>query len=953
MREQTMKKSDHDDSRSRGDCVPASVLESILNEMKSYLYVSDIQTGVVLYANERLQRDYGAEMNLVGLRCWEVLRKAQQRCVWCPVAELEQNPAASVEWEEYEESTGRYYRNTDSLIDWPGGNKAHMHHRVDVTDIRVGAEELKKRFRQQELMAAITRGFITTEETGALIHNALRMSGEFMGASKMLIAKLNRETSTLDTEYFWSHPDQEVFRPEKTRFPFHPGAREYGAYIVNKLPYLVFEDISREESLAHLTGHGIKALVEVPVYIFGSFWGLFAISDCQRTRAWTASDIHLAEHISAIISGVIERSITEQDLARMSSIVNGAPQLVCYLDQAGRFRYFNPGALKILGYAERELINKDLSFLLDEKSGEHFREVIWPKLRKQGSVNFEYSLKIGSGEKRIMSFSAFITDFEALGVGLIGLDITEKRQMGKELLSAKEDAIRSSVAKSEFLSRMSHEIRTPLSAIIGMTGIARASCDEEKREYCLEKIDDASKHLLGVINDVLDISKIESGKLELAETEFSVEDMLRRILNVVQFRVEEKKQELIISIDPDIPASLVADEQRLAQVLANLLSNAVKFTPDGGVITVSLRLLEEKDGLCALRLAVKDTGIGLTEEQKGNLFQSFAQADGTISRRFGGTGLGLAISKRIVDLMGGAIWVESVANEGTTFFFTISVLRGSGRTSSPVRRAGDLAGLRILVADPSSAIRAYFMELGKTLSLRCYCARNMGTALDMLAGNPYDVVFLDWNLAGEDGVRSGRAAAAAVPFIVMSPAVIWSDIAERAKEAGASDYVCKPLFASKIIRSIRNCLGYDVSLQDGKSERALALMPGCFAGRRLLLAEDIEVNREIVITLLQETGVAIDCARDGKEACERFARVHAGYDLIFMDLHMPEVDGHEATRQIRNMEEPGTRRVPIIAMTASVFKEDIDRCLAVGMDDHIGKPINTEELFNKVRLYLS
>lgn len=936
----------------RDSGIPVAVLESILNEMHSYLYVSDLETDEVLYANNRLIRDYGVAANPVGLRCWEILRKGHQRCPACPVKRLDRNPGEVIEWEEYCENTDRYYRNTDCLIDWPGRGKAHLHNRVDVTDIKKGAEEVRKRLEQQELMAAMSRSFITTAELGSLIYNALRMSGEFLSVSKMLIAKLNKTRGTLDQEYIWYHPDQDVYQAEKAALPFLPGAIEYDAYIVHKLPYLAFEDITNMEAFAYAASHGIKALIGIPIYVFGSFWGLLSINDCLRTRAWTASDVHLVEHIGTIISGVIERSITEQKLARMSSIVNSSPQFICYLSQEGKFQYFNPGALKQLGYNEWEVMGKDVSLLFGDEGTALFREHVWPTLREAGIADAEFTVRTKYGKERILAVSAFVTDFSALGVGIIGSDITDKLQLEKDLLAAKEEAIRSSLAKSDFLSRMSHEIRTPLNAIIGMTGIARGSDDDEKRDYCLEKIDDASTHLLGVINDVLDISKIESGKLELTDTEFSLEDMLRRIINVVQFRIEEKRQTLVLSLAPDVPTVLVADEQRLAQVLANLLSNAVKFTPEGGSITMTVRLDGEADGVCSLRFAVQDTGIGLSEEQRARLFQSFAQADGTIARRFGGTGLGLAISKRIVEMMGGSIWVESVMNEGATFIFTVRALPGAGRDDGFALRAKDLAGRRFLIADASPEIWGFFRELGEYTDLHFDFARSVPAVLDLLADDSYDAACLEWSLAGQEGLEQVRAAAPGMPVAVMSSAVVWNDIAAEAREAGASSFIPRPLFASQVIRSIRECLGQEDVDEDKKSERVFAPLPGCFTGRRMLLAEDIDVNREIVIALLEPTGIAIDCACDGREAVALFGERHAEYDLVFMDIHMPEMDGLEATRTIRSMDEARARVVPIIAMTASVFREDIEKCLAAGMDDHIGKPMNTEELFRKVHQYL-
>jgi signal transduction histidine kinase/CheY-like chemotaxis protein len=391
------------------------------------------------------------------------------------------------------------------------------------------------------------------------------------------------------------------------------------------------------------------------------------------------------------------------------------------------------------------------------------------------------------------------------------------------LTKAKSDAESASKAKSEFLSRMSHEMRTPMNAIIGMTAIGKAATDIERKEYCLDRISEASEHLLGVINDILDMSKIEANKFELSCTTFDFQKMLRRVVGVVNFRVDEKGQRLSADVDARIPQNIVSDEQRLAQVIANLLSNAVKFTPEGGTVALSAVNAGERDGMFTLRVSVEDTGIGISEEQQQRLFTSFEQADGGVSRKFGGTGLGLAISRSIVHMMGGRIWVDSELDEGARFSFEV-----------PVRGAAD------------------------------------------------------------------------------------ADDADDAHEEGTEAF------------------------SDA----------GVLKGKRIMIAEDVEINREVVAALLEHTGVEIDFACDGKEAIERFTAAPATYDMILMDIHMPKVDGYEAARRIRASGSPQATAMPIVAMTANVFSEDIERCLAAGMNDHIGKPIDADALIAKIKRYL-
>jgi CheY-like chemotaxis protein/two-component sensor histidine kinase len=362
-------------------------------------------------------------------------------------------------------------------------------------------------------------------------------------------------------------------------------------------------------------------------------------------------------------------------------------------------------------------------------------------------------------------------------------------------------------AKSDFLSSMSHEIRTPMNAIIGMTGIGKSAGDIARKDYCFEKIEGASTHLLGVINDILDMSKIEQNKLELSDAPFRPRDMLDRVVGVLGFQMETKNQQFTLTVAPDLPDVLVGDDQRLAQVVTNLISNAIKFTPEHGKIGLSAILLSERDGLCELKVEVRDSGIGVSPEQQENLFTSFQQADSGISRKYGGTGLGLSISKRIVELMGGSIWVASRLGEGAVFAFTVKLPRGT-----------------------------------------------------------------------------------AVP--------------EPGYSAAATDEIPS------------------------------------FEGYNLLLAEDVEINREIVIALLEDTKIAVDCAENGAEALAMFTADPDKYDMIFMDMQMPEMDGCEATRRIRALGTPKSVGIPIVAMTANVFRDDIEKCTQAGMDGHLGKPLN-------------
>jgi CheY-like chemotaxis protein len=398
-----------------------------------------------------------------------------------------------------------------------------------------------------------------------------------------------------------------------------------------------------------------------------------------------------------------------------------------------------------------------------------------------------------------------------------------------------------------------------MNAIIGMITLGKSASEIERKDYCFTKIEDASRHLLGVINDILDMSKIEANKFELSPVKFNFEKMIQSAVNVVNFRIDEKNQNFTVHIDKEIPKTLIADDQRLIQVITNLLGNAVKFTPEHGSISLDARFLGEKGDLCTIEITVTDTGIGISPKQQENLFNSFQQAEITTARRFGGTGLGLAICKSIVEMMGGAIRVSSEQGKGSAFTFTVLTKK---------------------------------------------------------------------NVSADDVIN-----------------------APPEKEQ---------------------------NMEEAEHE-----LDGLFTGRRILLAEDVEVNREIVLALLEPTRLEIDCAENGVEAVQKFNEAPAArYDLIFMDIQMPEMDGYEATKRIRAIEasrNKGTsftkdktrnnngvefpketpkqllerpKGVPIIAMTASVFREDIDKCIQSGMNGHVGKPVNFEEVLEKLKSYL-
>ena len=529
---------------------------------------------------------------------------------------------------------------------------------------------------------------------------------------------------------------------------------------------------------------------------------------------------------------------------------------------------------------------------------------------------------------------------------------SESKRLDKLVQLRTSEADAASQAKTFFLANMSHEMRTPMNAIIGMTTIGLSAIDTERMKYCLVKIESASKHLLGVINDVLDISKIEANKFELSPVVFEFEKMLEKVINVINFRVEERRQNFQIKIANDIPRAFIGDDQRLSQVITNLLSNAVKFTPEEGTISLEVQLITEADDMCQLQISVADSGIGISDEQKERLFYAFEQAEANTTRRYGGTGLGLPISKSIVEMMGGEIWVESQPGHGSTFSFTVSLRRGADKQKRQLDDSVRWENIRIIIVDDEAETRELFTDTLQSLGMTCDVAESGEEAAEMMAqGEEYNILFIDWKLPGINGVelaKLARVESEQTPVIVLLSSAYWNEIADDAQDADIDAFLQKPLMRSDIIDTLSEYIGAGKVAEHSEGNKG----PGNYCGSVILLAEDVEINREIVLTLLEPTGLEIDCAENGLQAVSMFQAAPERYGMIFMDVQMPEMDGYAATRAIRNLELPKSATIPIIAMTANVFREDIEKCLDAGMSGHIGKPFGLDSVLDQLQRYL-
>jgi PAS domain S-box-containing protein len=647
----------------------------------------------------------------------------------------------------------------------------------------------------------------------------------------------------------------------------------------------------------------------------------------------------------------------KQHLKRFQTLYDNAAEGIFQSTLDGRFISANPALARLFGYSSpKELIDsiKDIARQCYKKPERRtqFEQQIFAQERINGREDI-FLRSDGSTFWGVIS-ARLVRGEHGESPWLEGslIDITERKE--KEYAEREREAAEASAsAKSEFLANMSHEIRTPMNAVIGLNQLLlRTDLSSVQKDY-LEKIQEASDTLLAVINDILDLSKIEANKLNLETTAFDLEGVINKMVNVCSHKIHEKELELITSIDTDVPMTLFGDPLRLQQVLINLTSNAVKFTETGSIY-VNVTQLETLGEQTTLEFSVKDTGIGMDEEQLARLFHSFSQADESVTRKYGGTGLGLAISKQLTEMMGGEIKVTSRPGEGSCFTFTV-VMEYQANHEDPQIQQLRQSSLKTLVVDDSDIARQVLLDLLEGLGIKADSASNGQEAVEaaVLADQehqPYDLILMDWKMPVLDGISAAKQIKNSMrdetPSILMISAYDKDKVRHLGQDAGIKRFIEKPITQSSLVDSI-------ISLSEGKYEfydttanSQTAGIPD-LTGYSILLVEDNEVNEIVARGILQDTQVNIDSASNGLEALDYLK--NKTYDLVLMDIQMPEMDGLTAAGKIRN--ELKLTQLPIVAMTAHAMEGDADKSLNAGMNDHITKPINPEVLFSKLALY--
>ena len=669
---------------------------------------------------------------------------------------------------------------------------------------------------------------------------------------------------------------------------------------------------------------------------------------------------HLEELIEAR-SRELERAVTARSDSEQFTlaIADNVPGYVSYWDSDLIGRFATRPVLTWFGRTADQIIGRPLVELIGEKALRN----VEPDIRSALAgvpVQRELTMLRPDGVRvpTWVSYTPDLHDGQVRGFFFLLTDITEiKRteqrlqQLNAELMAARDRAEAANLAKSAFLANMSHEIRTPMNAIVGMAHLLRRDSQDAVQTDRLDKVAQAAEHLLGLLSDVLDLSKIESGKLTLEQTDFSIDDMLARTCSMIGERAHDKGLELILETGR-MPARVRGDSTRLSQILVNLLGNAVKFT-ERGWIRVRSTLIDEAASGLQLRFEVRDTGIGIEPEQTGKLFQDFEQADSSTTRRFGGTGLGLAITRRLAELMGGEVGVHSDPGQGSEFWFTVRL--GHAANGSTQSLPAIPAGRPVLVVDGRFESAQAIARMLADLGVEADTAASLGQARERVAraDPPYRLMLVDGTIAAEPGWAEALRAAgrlAEPPRCVVMSAFDQPGAWQAARQMGLDDPVAKPFTRTELHGLMLRTLGAraEPSVPVPGGDSAESRLRQQFAGARILLAEDNPINQIVAVELLQAAGLQVDVADNGHQALSRVRE--ARYHLVLMDIQMPGMDGMEATRAIRRDLDGG--QLPIVAMTANAFGEDRAACLEAGMNDHIGKPVDPNALFEVVLRWL-
>ena len=722
---------------------------------------------------------------------------------------------------------------------------------------------------------------------------------------------------------------------------------------------------------------GFNSLLAIPLSLQGDAFGVINLYS-ELVDDFDQQNLQSAQRIAAIVARGIQ-SLRSEQLRHETEVILQETEMrsrlllqsvndgIIGLDTTACVTFSNLAGDDFLGCKPGDMTGKKLYQLVYQaapagQQSENWEQALIDCCNGAGQLeSAEHSFYHSDGSEIAVEFTCvpIIRDEKAAGAVLVFRDIKERKEVEQAMQAAREVAEEANRAKGDFLANMSHEIRTPMNAIIGMSGLALNTNLNKKQHNYLSKIHQSGESLLGIINDILDFSKIEAGKMELEKIEFHLEDVLDHLANLLGFKVSEKGIELLFDIPIDIPTSLIGDPLRLGQILINLGNNAVKFTESGEVI-VKVRYEELAEQQAIFYFSVQDSGIGMTKEQQQKLFQSFSQADNSTTRKYGGTGLGLAISKKLTELMGGEIWLESTPGEGSIFNISVKLDIKSG-VQSRVMTYQNLhlpEQLNVLVVDDNRLARQIMSDMLHNMNVRHETVVNGTEAIDrvtqMLNVTPFDIVFMDWKMPGINGIDAAKIiqenCLEASPKIILASAFTRDEVENQVGDVIFHGHLVKPISQSALLDAILEGIGQTVktTTRAHRQDDQLSDIKRRLVGLKILLVEDNEINQELAMEILESAGIQVSLAEDGQKALEQLQ--HQTFDLVLMDCQMPVMDGYQATREIRK--QPQYADLPILAMTANAMSGDKDKVLAVGMNDHIAKPINVKLMFETIIKWL-
>ncbi len=813
----------------------------------------------------------------------------------------------------------------------------------------------KRAEKERAAIAEITESMSSTSNLEELLERVHTSISKVCYAENCLIALRDTETEQFQQAFY---ADIHKFEPPKDL------DNSCIAYVYRSgKPLLMGKELFNslvERGDVELVGHLSDSWLGVPLKTLSETIGVLVVQHYDTENVYSQKDIDFLSTVGNQIAVAIERRRAEEALreseAKFKDLFDHAPVAYHELDKHGNIVKVNLTEQRLLGYSAEEMEGrKAWEFIIDKVS----QDATSAKLAGQVPLTpFERTfIKKDGGLIPMLVEDQLIRDNsgEVIGIRSTLHDISELKEMERELKEARDVALESARLKSEFLANMSHEIRTPMNGVIGMTGLLLdTELNKDQREFA-EAIRNSGDALLTIINDILDFSKIEAGKLQFETLDFNLRNTVEAAVELLAEQATEKRLELASLIDSDVPTNLIGDPGRLRQVLTNLIGNAVKFTDLGEVIVRVTREGDTPNG-AMVRFAVTDTGIGVSKAVQRNLFQAFRQADGSTTRKYGGTGLGLAISKQLVELMGGQIGVESVVGEGSTFWFTACFELQPVEIETEVSTRTSLNNIRALIIDDNATNRKILSHQLTTWGVIHDEADSGKTALEMLYraatdGRSYDIALLDLMMPGMDGFELAKAIKSD-PVIAPVRILMLTSYGHRgdratALEAGVSAYLTKPIRQSHLFDTLVEVVD-QIPSRDELPVDSDKLLPtvelsntGATSTKLVLIAEDNVVNQKVAVRLLQKLGYRADAVGNGAEAIEACERIR--YDVVLMDCQMPVMDGYKATSEIRRR-QGAERYTPIIALTANALKGDRERCIEAGMDDYVSKPVRPEAL---------